>query len=359
MLSGLLSVSLLLHVLGWGLGLLSLVLAGFWLAGKIPDSWRVKRWKKKHKVESPKQLLPAKLRQRVPIAAYVGSNGGGKTLAMVFDVLPLLAGIPWECSLEGHRHTARGITSGMRRVLSTVELLDADGLPHPLYEAFTDYRQLLSWEHGEVLMDEVIGVMSATTAQSLPIQVETFLVQLRRRDVTLRYTSPNYGNAVKRLREVTQAVTYCSGFLPVAARDGRVWREKRGFRWATYDATAFDEFTNAKRGKLAAEATQWFWRPGHAAGTAYSSLASVSALGVATEGGMCTACGGTRSKPRCACAGDVGALSPDELTVVEVIDARGARRRSAVRSSDAEPGGSERSEDRTGPDRCEDLPVGA
>lgn len=316
------------EVLGPLVGLVAVVL---WLLARIPDEWRVRRWKRKHKVDHVKQELAMRVRQRMPISAYVGANGGGKTLAMVFDTLPLLAGIEWHCDLPGHLHTKRGETSGLRRVLSTVELLDTDGLVHQLYTPFTDYRQLLAWEHGEVLMDEVVGVMSASMSQSLPIQVETFLVQMRRRDVVLRYTSPNYGNAVKRLREVTQAVHYCTGFLPVAATDGRVWRERRGFRWATYDAASFDEFNNSKRGKLTPEAMQWFWRPDHPAQLAYSTLAPVTALGVATEGGMCTACGGARSKPRCACPADVDGVPAECLTVTEVVDARGVRRREARR----------------------------
>jgi hypothetical protein len=340
----------LMAVAPWALGLVAVVVGALWAHSKVPDSWRVRRWKRKHKLDHPKHEAAAEFRRRMPIGAFVGGNGGGKTLAAVETLRPTLDGIEWACDLPGHLHTRRGVTVGLRTVLSTVELLDdSTGEPHLLCEPLTDYRQLLEAEHCDIFLDEVIGVMSASTSQSLPVQVESLIVQLRRRDNRLFWTTPSYGNAAKRLREVTQAVTYCSGFLQVPATGGRLWRERRGFRWATYDARDFDEFTNSNRPKMIADVVQFFWRPGSRAERLYSTLAPVTALGVATEGGMCTACGGTRSKPRCHCGLEVQGRAASELEVVETVE-RGVRRRQAVLVGMVPPPGApQRSEERTGP----------
>jgi hypothetical protein len=289
--------------------------------------------------------LAEAVRTASPIHAFVGANGGGKTLAMVHATLPTLAGIAWSCDNPAHAHTARGVTSGQRRVLSTVQLLDpATGDPHPLCDLFTDYRQLLDLEHADVLMDEVTGVASSRQSQSLPVQVENLLVQLRRRDVVLRWTSPDFARADKVMREVTQHVTYCSGSMPAPrSADGRLWRERRLFLWTTFAGSDFEDFTVSKRERLKPEARQWFWRPGCEAERVYSTLAGVAALGVATDGGMCLHCGGQRSRPRCACPSTT--LLGDG--VVEVVDARGTRRRSRTAAATGGPAGA--AEDRTAP----------
>lgn len=272
--------------------------------------------------------LAAAIRRQAAIHAYVGSNGGGKSLAMVHDTLPTLAGIAWSCENPAHLHVSRdGVVEGVRTVLSTVQLLDADGEPHPLCTLFTDYRQLLDLEHADVLMDEVTGVASARQSQGLPAQVENLLVQLRRRDVVLRWTSPDFARADKVMREVTQLVTYCAGSMPAPrSADGRLWRERRLFRWTSFHAADFDDFTVSKREKLVPEGHQWFWRPGTEAETAYKTLDSVAALGVATEAGLCLHCGGRRSAPRCGC------VTEKDLGngLVEITDPRGTRRRVSV-----------------------------
>lgn len=248
-------------------------------------------------------------RRGTPIHAYVGANGGGKSLAAVWDTLPSLA--------------------AGRPVLSTVRLLDySDPRPcpggkecddesgherpegvhaaaHPLYIPFRDYSQLLEFRGGDVLLDEVTGIASSRESHSMPVQVANYLVQLRRRDVMMRWTTPNWARADKIIREVTQGATYCVGYLPKTrvAEDGsaRLWRDRRMFVWRTYDAAAFDDFTEGKRQTLRARPTDFFWRPGSAAEVAYDTLDQVMALGWANEAGLCMSCGGRRSHRKCEC----------------------------------------------------------
>lgn len=227
----------------------------------------------------------AHIRRRFEIQAYVGVNGSGKSLAMVHDTIPsLLAG---------------------RRVLSTVTILDpVTGEPHPLFEPLTSWGQLLQAEHCDVLFDEVQGIADARNgANGLPVQVRNFLGQLRRNDVTLRWTAPSWNWADSRLRDITKAVTVCRGHMSKLPDDPKmVWRVNRLFRWNTYDAKDFDRWDNGTtEAKLKGRLNAWFWRPGSAAEAYYDSLAPVSFIADVLESGRCAWCGGRRRVPECTC----------------------------------------------------------
>jgi hypothetical protein len=249
------------------------------------------------------------VRRGVPIHAYIGHNGGGKSLAAVYDsLLSLAAGRP---------------------VLSTVRLLDTEHprpcpgcndpahaaghqAAHPLYVPFHDFRQLLTWRDGDVFMDEVTGIASSRESAGMPVQVANYLPQLRRRNVVLRWTSPAWARADKIIREVTQGVTVCSGHLAVRretppGQAPRLWLDRRLFRWRTFDASAFDEYTRHAADRLRPMVSQWFWRPGSLAETAYDTFDPVLALGTASEAGLCMVCGGRRTHPKCGCdTGEAG-----------------------------------------------------
>lgn len=223
-------------------------------------------------------------RRAVPIHAYVGPNGGGKTLAMVYDTLPSLdAGRP---------------------VLSTVHLLDPEeGGPHPMWRVLDRLVYVLDAEHCDVLADEVTGVASSRSSMSMPVQLQNVLVQLRRRDVVLRWTAPNWSRADVIMREVTKAVTLCNGSFTKRDPDS-AWPTSRLFKWATYDAQAFDEFSLGKAEDLRTVVKQYYWRPGKRAERAYDSKAEVEMIDYVSEAGTCLTCGGTRSRPKCRCERD-------------------------------------------------------
>jgi hypothetical protein len=322
------------------------------------DRWRY--WRAK--VDGAKSLAAAETFRSLPIVAFVGGNGGGKSLAAVYYLLPTLAGSRWNCSNPDHLHTHGaecssrrllsteptvvcdcgltwvrhddgrraveplpdgGVSTGMRRVLSTVELRDLDKTsePNPYYDRLKSFVQLLAVEHTDV-MDEVTGVASSRSSMSLPVQVENLVQQLRRRDARLLWTTPDYGNADLRIRSVTRGVVYCRGRFSVERRG--VWAQSRLFRWSLYDASEFDRFTAGKRERLVPAARQSFWRPGHIAERAYDTAAAVTQLGVASEGGICVNCGGRRSSPACGCPSDPERLPPG---VIESVTPAGTRRR--------------------------------
>ena len=257
------------------------------------------------RVSEPFRTAPVKARRRrrsVPIHAYIGANGGGKSLAAVYDTLPTLA--------------------AGRHVLSTVRLLDpATGEPHPLWVKLDDYRTLLEVERADCILDEVTGVASSRESAGMPAAVANLLVQLRRRDVALRWTAPNWKRADTIIREVSQGVTLCMGFVPqsIKADDGtdKMWSSKRLFYWRTYDAAAFDEWTAYRKDKCRPMARQLMWRPGSLASSAYDTFDAVSSLGAVTDAGLCMECAGHRARRKCECDKPAPVRRPRRVTIAE------------------------------------------
>lgn len=236
-----------------------------------------------------------RMRRSFPIRAYVGPNGGGKSLCMVEDVLPTLRGIRWVCHNPDHEHTARGETEGFRRVLSTIKLVDGEGKPHPLYDPFEDFEQLLHAEHVDVLMDEIVGIANSRDSRSLPSPVQNVLVQLRRRDVTLSWSAPNWARCEKILREVTQLVVECRGYFSghgaaVENSGVQLWAPKRVFKFRAFDTIEFEEWTAGRREKVAALDRQWFKGPGSRAFATYDTLGGVAMVTGGDNDGRCPYC---------------------------------------------------------------------
>lgn len=250
------------------------------------------------------------LRNDYGIVGYVGPNGGGKTLAAVWDTMPALdRGDP---------------------VLSTVRLLDfrnprpcdLEDCPdpvghdlghmaaHPGWVPFTDWRQLLDWRDGEVIMDEVSGVASSRDHHSMPGEVGLHLQQLRRGDIIVRWTAPSWARADKVIREVSQIAVACRGFLPRTAHSEpgerpRRWKQRRLCVWRAFDATQFEDFTVHARDRLKPLGVDIHWGPGSPAFDAYDTYDSVLAIGQVNAFGRCMTCGGSRRVPACSC-GSVG-----------------------------------------------------
>jgi len=243
------------------------------------------------------------LRRAVPIAAYVGSNGGGKSLAMAFDsALSLDAGRPVASTMRFlDFRNPRPCTD---RRCQWPEHGSPDHLAaHPLWIPLTDLRDIFDLRDCDVVLDEVQGVADSRAAMSMPVQFKNLLLQLRRRDVVLRWSTPDFSFADVAIRRVTQAVTICQGYMPVE-RPGSMWRDRRLFLWRTYDARDLDAFDAGKTDDLKPMVRQWFWRPGSIAESAYSTMSAVATMGVIDQAGMCLDCGGKRSHPRCSCDRD-------------------------------------------------------
>lgn len=283
-----------------------------------------------------------KMRRGFAIHFYGGKNGGSKSAALVFDTLPDLdAGTP---------------------VLSTVRLLDYrnprpcddPGCPdevghlkghlaaHPAYVPFLDWHQLLEWERGPILMDEITGVADSNEGAALPAAVGNKLAQLRRADVTVRITGLNFIRANKRIREAVTAITRCSASWGVIAKadDGseRVWKQNRWASWRTYDAQSLplDDHTEAAYEKAELLTSAHHWLPTSPAIRAYDTYAPVLTVGHVSEHGRCVKCDGNRRVQECQC--------PDYVERKAVRPGRSARTESEHRTggrASADPAGAD------------------
>lgn len=275
-------------------------------------------------------------RRGFAIHAYIGSNGSGKSATCALDTIPTLRGIMWSCENPDHYHSSQGIYSGVRRVLSTMRFTTPDGEAHPLYVPLTDYSQLTTFEHGDLILDEVGGAVASSTGDDIPMSVKAVLQEMRRKEVNIRWTAPSWARASKVLRECSLGVTVSKGKFAVRDSDeieffgwhdtesidpvsfelvkgvcntdglhthpaGRTWGSRRMFSSATFDASEFDEWTAAKREKLKPVVRQMIWRPGHELETAYDTHAHVQKLGQVTDSGRCDKCMGYKPRRKCEC----------------------------------------------------------
>lgn len=281
---------------------------------------------------------------RFAIRAFIGANGGGKTLAVLEHVvLPAWrAGRPVVANMPLHPQ--------------------ALGFPGSLYRPLQSWREIPELESCELVLDEISSALPSRQAQSVPPQLVRVLNQLRKTDVRCAWTAPSWARADLLLREVTQAVTVCTGKVPdrwerrqdpakprmfpraarwgdpewpipdppadwdsdeqrqlraavgldpdaawVAPKPGtRVevrngWRPNRLFCFETFDAMAYDEFTLSQATKLRPVSRRWYWRSRHAAQFAYGTLEPVGLLDHLDDVGACVVCGGHRARPKCSC----------------------------------------------------------
>jgi len=274
----------------------------YWL--KVPyASWRNEHG---HSVMMHKEA-ELEAMSRVPIMGVVGSNGSGKSL-LVAELC------------------RRSLEAG-RPVLSTVRLLDwhdprpcpggndcddpahhvlrgaVHGAKHPLYTRWSRWGQVD--EMGDMFdcwADEITGIAGSRDSTALPKYAQNLIVQLRRRDAVVRWTSPALSRADLLLREVSMGIVLCEGFGSVVdVESGRRFPKKRLFKWDLYEKGVGDVTDHA----LVAEpplASSWFWGPRSDAFAAYDTLAPVSTIGRVTSTGCCEVCEGTRRRPECVCS---------------------------------------------------------
>lgn len=254
-----------------------------------------------------KEKRVRRILQQYSIVACVGANGGGKTLAMMVLTTPTRDGVWWECTNPDHAHTQRGEYSGFRRMLSTVPILDGHGEHHPLYDAFTDYQQLVDVEHADVYMDEVTTVASSRESQSMDARVLAKLQQLRKADVFLYWTAPDWSRCDIAIRQVTMAVIECRGYAPTPesaqAAGQLLWRPRRVFKFSLYDSVEFTNWTSPASKAVSQQprplSVLWFKGPGSDAFRAYDTLGSVNVIASMTPQDTCTVCEGRITRHVC------------------------------------------------------------
>lgn len=283
-----------------------------------------------NRAEGP-AYLPAHGRKRrraqsvFAIQAFVGANGGGKSLAiMELCVVPA-----WEAG---------------RLVVSNMGLYpEALGFPGDLYQPLTSWRDIVKMGkcqekdpcepgacshsstngHGALLvLDEASAVLPSRGSSSVPHQLIRVMNQLRKRDVFCVWSAPAYQRMDLAVRETTQAVTVCTGLFPdVWKRDPtqrklfprkwrdpdtnepvrfeRAWAPRRLFSWVTYEAMSYDEFTLGKTAQLRPKARRSYWRTRHSAQLGYGTLEGVEMLDHVDASGACMECGFPKKSKKC------------------------------------------------------------
>jgi hypothetical protein len=276
-------------------------------------------------------------RRGYAIHGYIGPNGAGKSAMACYDSIPSLdfgrpvlstvrlldfrnpgpcpGGLycddPANHDVRKFRWDLMEQSSGPP-ILTPTELLTGEvhAKRHPFYVPWRTYQQFLGWRDGDVLADEITGFASSREIKNMPPQVANTLVQLRRRNIVLRWTTPSWGRADTIIREVSQGVTLCVGMYgksrPTPAGEApRMWRDNRVFMVRTYDPQAFEEVDARRLANAPHEVWGVYLRPRSLWQTSYDTLAGVTALGWANEAGVCIGCGGERRRSKCTCPPDV------------------------------------------------------
>lgn len=210
-----------------------------------------------------------------PIRAYVGLNGTGKTLLAVHDAL-----------------------RERRTILSTVAI-DSDR-----FVPLRSLTQLSEAEDCHVLLDEVQGLLSSREYSTLPPEVLSLLLQLRKRRVTLGWTTPTIQRADTVLREITRTVTVCRPLFSLPQQGGwprLVWGFAKTFEMQSYVDSQAGELRNDKGIPVKPRALhRQFYNPAKLK-VPYDSGEVVLSVAVANKG-TCLTCGGRRTQHACKCA---------------------------------------------------------
>jgi hypothetical protein len=247
-------------------------------------------------------------RRNLAIAMYCGRNGAGKTLCMIYDTIP---------DLEAGT-----------KVLSTVRLIDYnDPRPceddeclselhgqeghlaaHPSYIPLISWHQVLEFENGVILLDEITGIADSSEGSSIPSAVNNLFAQLRRRNVVVRITGLSFIRANKRIREAVIGVIRCQSFMPVEAfdNDGNLlaWKRRRLSVMTTYDAQTLpvDDHTENAYEKADKLNKSRVWIPDSPATKVYDTYAQVLRVGHVSDAGRCVYCDGQRRVQECKCS---------------------------------------------------------
>lgn len=295
------------------------------------------------------------------IRGFVGLNGHGKTLALVtLEVAPAFEqGIPVVSNLRlypASPFTGREDEDGFP-VPSVVQLVEWQQLLRigvhrdencELHNGQCPYREVdgravkcshpgyedaplwsITGNKGCVLvLDEITNVLPSRQFASIPGALIGVLNQLRKLDCRVVWSAPNWARADVILREVTQAVTVCSGSFPDTYQRDRSrplrwkyslnhprvrdekgnpvrvdsrWLPYRLFKWTTFDASLMDEFTYQGIRNVKPFGFKYVWRPHLGTDGLYDTREHVGKLSHVDAFGTCVICDGRRSQPSCSC----------------------------------------------------------
>lgn len=153
------------------------------------------------------------------IQGYIGPNGSGKTISAVTDA------IDWADKLDRDVYSVLPLEwthkkTGAKRRSKMIEDLD----------------QLRTLNECEILLDEVVSVLSARETAVIPPKLVLAINMFRHRDVGVYWTAPSWSRADILLREVTTDIAV---FTPVYRKydAGTRWPRTVWAKKSIYDGT--------------------------------------------------------------------------------------------------------------------------
>lgn len=254
------------------------------------------------------------VRSGLPILGYAGHNGSGKTMAMVWDAQyvmltdgrPQLSTVPLFDPMREPVYEVRERTDILGRPMPPHRV--QVGPLHPLYVPLSDWTQLIDAHDCDVLLDEVQGVASSRGMNSLPPQLLSKFLQLRRADVRLRWTTTNWTRVDKALREVTYNLALCTSKRPDRYAPGGPWRPRLKFRVRLVDSTGLDSVETidpshgfGENGERLKTFHMERRRRRRNEPAMYDTYGHTIVMNHVSDGGWCVTCGGTRTRPKCQC----------------------------------------------------------
>lgn len=209
---------------------------------------------------------PGHIASGVPVVAFTGVNGAGKTLLAV------------DCALHD-------LANG-RPVYSTVQINSPWGNSEPI----RSLRQLLEIEDATILLDEVAVILgSRGSGAQLPSEFQVLLQTLRHKRLRVMWTAPQWMRAHNQLRLATQGLV---NVTPLARR------RSADDPWGTPGlvmAGLMDTSVGAADEMPTKVLRRRFYLPKRLHGWgAYDTHADTPFLGIRSRGGTCHDCGGQR-----------------------------------------------------------------
>jgi hypothetical protein len=159
---------------------------------------------------------------KYPITAVLGQRGSGKTLFMTY---------------LAHQYHAEG-----KKIFSNFQLKKIPYTPI----TFSELAKLPEWLYdGVVFLDEIhIGADSYEVFKKSNKMITTFATQLRKRRITLFYSTQVFKMATKRLRDQTNFLMTCDhtqppGFVKIEVYEYIAYHAHTYIKTITHNLTAF------------------------------------------------------------------------------------------------------------------------
>lgn len=248
-----------------------------------------------------------------PIVGCVGPNGHGKSLCAVHTVIapamakgrPVLSNVPIFASADDRHERHDGCSPDCREYHRQARRLYRGYVPLDDWHLLVDPP-----DNTTIFTDEISSVAEARESSRLPLAVLARSQQMRRRNLQWVWTAPSWKRADIALRQVTQGVWLCRGFMGRTVHDddgvALDWPENRVFRWKMFDATDYEEFSldkarSDRKDRLRPVNKVWHRKSHHPSQWLYDTLIGPGMLDHLDERGACLACGGTRRAHECTC----------------------------------------------------------